>query len=312
MTEGDKLRLHKAGQEFVDITEHPDSAQLRASLSDRVYEYAVTHPAGTEALSQWGRLSSEWVYEHVKGILVDHTSNINVSVSKFVHSFPQSSVIARIEAVGSDVAEKQIVVIGAHQDSLHYSLPWFRAPGADDDGSGSVTIMQVLRLLITHDFVPPSNIAVEFHWYAGEEGGLLGSQDVANAYAAERAPILAMLQMDMTAFVKAGTTPVIALFKDNVNANLTNFCTQLVDAYIPLNWTLTRCGKFCASDHMSWTAVGYPAAFAIESRYEDISDYIHSERDNTEQDGQFSFEHMLEFVKLGVAFITELAAGSKF
>lgn len=42
---------------------------------------------------------------------------------------------------------------------------------------------------------------IEFHFYAGEEGGLLGSQDIVSNYSARTDPpvrIKGMLQMDMT------------------------------------------------------------------------------------------------------------------
>jgi leucyl aminopeptidase len=82
------------------------------------------------------------------------------------------------------------------QDSLNYRLPFYRAPGADDDGSGTVTILQVLRSLMEQQFVPPPGILLEFHWYAAEEGGLLGSQDIAAAYEGMAVNVRAMLQMD--------------------------------------------------------------------------------------------------------------------
>ena len=55
--------------------------------------------------------------------------------------------------------------------------------------------MQVLRSL-AGKFVPPHGVAVEFHWYAGEEGGLLGSQDIAASYEQEGKNVKGMFQMD--------------------------------------------------------------------------------------------------------------------
>jgi len=174
-------------------------------------------------------------------------------------------------------------------------LPFYRAPGADDDGSGSVTCLQVLRSLIEQTFVPPSNLAVEFHWFAAEEGGLLGSQDVAAAYEKEGKKIKGMLHMDskpsvpelafdfsntltvsqVTAFVKTGTRPIVAFFQSQVDANLTVFATKLVDEYLPLKWNFTGCGESCGSDHMSFYKAGYPVTFATEGLFEGRS---HSRR----------------------------------
>jgi leucyl aminopeptidase len=82
------------------------------------------------------------------------------------------------------------------KDSLNYALPFYRAPGADDDGSGTVTILQVFRSLIEEKFIPPADIIVEFHWYAAEEAGMLGSQDIAAKYEEEGKKVKGMCQMD--------------------------------------------------------------------------------------------------------------------
>ncbi len=82
---------------------------------------------------------------------------------------------------------------------MNYRYPFYRAPGADDDGSGTVSILQVLRSLVNERFVPPYDVAIEWHWYAAEEGGLLGSQDVAAAYEKRGASVKGVFQMDGTA-----------------------------------------------------------------------------------------------------------------
>ena len=56
----------------------------------------------------------------------------------------------------------------------------FYLSGADDDGTGTVNLIEVFRVLMTNDFEPST--PVEFHWYSGEEGGLLGSQAIAKSY----------------------------------------------------------------------------------------------------------------------------------
>ncbi|TRM57458.1 hypothetical protein BD626DRAFT_412021 [Schizophyllum amplum] len=301
MTEGDKFRLKQQGLEFIDITEHPNLGQLNAQRASRFVSpeprLSAQSSGAVNALlageittdhmrtdivklssfwtrsyrSNWGLLSSNWVFDHVSSILAAKPSDkTKVSVTKFPHKFVQNSVILRLEAADDTTpeAEKEVVIVGAHQDSLNYKLPFFRAPGSDDDGSGTVTVFQILRSLVEQEFVPPHGVAIEFQWYAAEEGGLLGSQDVAAAYEAAGVNVKGMLQMDMTAFVKDDTTPVIAFFQDEVDKNLTTFATKLVDAYVPLPWNMTTCGPTCGSDHMAWTRAGYPAIIATEAKFE--------------------------------------------
>ncbi|KAF7982506.1 hypothetical protein HWV62_28104 [Athelia sp. TMB] len=334
-SEGEKLRLRKAGLSFMDITEHPTlgtlnahrprppttasptlSASAQAAVERMTARLNTAHlRADLGALSafwtrayftHWGARSSDWLFAQVEQILAGADSKVEVGVTKFRHAFPQNSVIARIERAG-DTSEKELVIVSAHQDSLNYLLPFYRAPGADDDGSGSVTVLQILRSLVAEGFVPPAGVAVEAHWFAGEEGGLLGSQAVAGAYEEAGVRVRGMLHMDMTAFVKTGTTPIIGFFDAQVDANLTRFATALVDAYLPLPWAPTGCGDACGSDHMSFHKAGFPVAFATEGLFEDGPKNIHTAGDDMDNEGQFSFAHMLEFVKLGIAFVAELS-----
>lgn len=93
----------------------------------------------------------------------------------------------------SATAARGVTILGAHQDSTNF-LPFLAAPGADDDGSGTVTILEALRALVTAGFQPESD--VEWHWYSAEEGGLLGSQEVAAEYERQGTKVRAMLQQD--------------------------------------------------------------------------------------------------------------------
>lgn len=72
---------------------------------------------------------------------------------------------------------------------------------------------------------------VEFHYFSAEEGGLLGSQAIAKSYEEEGRKVLAMLQMDMTAWVKQGTEERVGIIQDFVDPSLTSFIEQLIGKY---------------------------------------------------------------------------------
>lgn len=101
---------------------------------------------------------------------------------------------------------KPLTIIGAHQDSANYLFPLLPAPGADDDGSGSISILEAFRVLATNGFIPKEG-PVEFHWYAAEEGGLLGSLDIAAYKKKEGATIGAMME-----FVRGAEFLIFFLF----------------------------------------------------------------------------------------------------
>lgn len=68
-------------------------------------------------------------------------------------------------------------MLSAHQDSVNQYDPYNGiSPGADDNGSGSATVFEALRVMLKNEIVPVKPL--EFHWYSAEEGGLLGSQAI--------------------------------------------------------------------------------------------------------------------------------------
>jgi bacterial leucyl aminopeptidase len=93
-------------------------------------------------------------------------------------------------------------------------------------------------------------------------------------------------------------------------SSVTAFVKKLVDAYLSIPYVETKCGYAC-SDHASWTKAGYRSAFSIESSFENSNHFIHSTNDRIDISPEFSFDHMLEFSKLAVAFAIELGGWKK-
>lgn len=101
--------------------------------------------------------------------------------------------------------------------------------GADDDGSGVTSSVTAVAGLIAANYTPVT--PVEFHYYSAEEGGLLGSQAIAQQYERDSRKVKAMLQVDMTAYVKPGTKEVIGVIEDFVDSDLTDWIVTLVEKY---------------------------------------------------------------------------------
>lgn len=117
---------------------------------------------------------------HRSSFVADAPPNVHLSLETFNYDFPQISVITRFKPARgrsrpNHAIKMPLIVIAPHLNSARYESPLFAAPGADDGGSGTVTILEAFRALIQAGFRP--EVPVEFHWYAAEEGGLLGSQD---------------------------------------------------------------------------------------------------------------------------------------
>lgn len=83
-------------------------------------------------------------------------------------------------------------------DSINLDNPSSgRAPGADDDGTGVVNLIEAYRALLQGGFRPRNT--VEFQFYAAEEVGLRGSQAIATSYKNSGVQVKAHYQIDMTA-----------------------------------------------------------------------------------------------------------------
>ena len=181
--------------------------------------------------SSYGAESSAWLYGQVNKTLEESGAGIyGAKVENFTHPWGQNSIIATIPG-----KSKKTIVIGAHQDSINLFLPSIlSAPGADDDGSGTVTILEALRVLLQSESIIKGNASntIEFHWYSAEEGGLLGSQAIFSAYEKQDRDIKAMLQQDMTGYThktfQAGEVESVGVITDFVDAGLTEFIKKII------------------------------------------------------------------------------------
>lgn len=254
--------------------------------------------------SHYGAESSAWLLSQVDKTLTD-AGAVNATVKPFPHPWGQSSIIATIPGKSD-----KTIVIGAHQDSINLYFPAFlAAPGADDDGSGTVTILEALRVLVQSPEILQGEAenTIEFHWYSAEEGGLLGSQAIFQSYEKANRNVKAMLQQDMTGYVQktldAGEPESVGVITDFVDAGLTDFIKKIISTYCTIPYVLTKCGYAC-SDHASASKAGYPSAFVIESDFKYSDNKIHTTEDKIEY---LSFDHMLQHARMTLALAYELA-----
>ncbi|KAI5954750.1 LAP1 [Candida theae] len=254
-----------------------------------------------------GAESAAWLFDQLSNLIAPFKE---IKIEKIHHKgWDQFSIIVSIPG---EVKDK--VVVGAHQDSANLILPnIMRAPGADDDGSGTVTTLESLRIILeayrTGTYKPHNTL--EFHWYSAEEGGLLGSIDVYSRYASAKEVVVGMLQQDMTGYtqgsIDAGVEPHFGLIEDYTSVELNSFIKLIIETYNSIPYHSSECGYAC-SDHASALENGYPSSFLIESEMKYSNKYIHSVMDTIDR---IDFEHVREHVKLTVAFAYELSLAKK-
>ncbi|MBA3395943.1 MAG: M20/M25/M40 family metallo-hydrolase [Deltaproteobacteria bacterium] len=246
--------------------------------------------------SATGAEASLWLRDRWRGL----TTRTDVTVELFDHGYPQQSVILTIPG---RARAGEIVVLGAHLDSIALGGSASTAPGADDDASGIATLTEIARVLLAADYRPART--VQFMAYAAEEVGLRGSQGIVRAYKQRKVNVVGALQLDMTNY--QGSEKDIWLMKDFTNAAQNTFLTELIETYVGATWGLDACGYAC-SDHAAWYRAGVPASMPFESRMSQRNKSIHTSKDTLETSGN-NAAHALKFARLGIAYAIELAKG---
>jgi hypothetical protein len=199
------------------------------------------------------------------------------------------NVIGSVE--GTDPRLKETyVAFGAHYDHSGYSEAALADPnadrilnGADDDGSGTVTLLAVARAFAQGDRPKRSLI---FVWHAGEERGLWGSRYYADYPSVGLDKIVAHLNMDMVGRNRDDkaeeANSVYPVGSDRISTELHNI---LIDANARLGKPLKLDFElndptdleeiYYRSDHYSYAAKGIPVIFfttGLHADYHRVSD----------------------------------------
>ncbi|KAF4507276.1 hypothetical protein G6O67_005933 [Ophiocordyceps sinensis] len=234
-----------------------------------------------------GKQAAVWLFDEAKSVA---SANPVINVTQFSHSWHQPSVIARIPGNSSN-----LVIVGAHFDSTGGSVE-ARSPGADDNGSGTVVLLEALRIFAETAYKPENTL--EFHFYAAEEAGLRGSMDIFSEYKSEGKRVLAMLNQDMTGYSTSNRSSVIT---DYVDATLAEYVRTIATAYLDMPPTSTRCGYGC-SDHYSALRNGFPSAILASDEFEKADPNIHSPDDTLDR---IQWPTLLRHAKFVVGFLVE-------
>lgn len=87
---------------------------------------------------------------------------------------------------------EEMVLLTAHLDSTSSDDPEQLAPGAEDNASGSATLLEAARLFSNQKF----DRTIKIIWFTGEEQGLFGSQAYAKTVK-DPSKILGVINLDM-------------------------------------------------------------------------------------------------------------------
>jgi carboxypeptidase Q len=153
---------------------------------------------------------------------------------------------------GSDLAD-EYVMIGAHLDSWHYGT------GATDDGSGTVVMMEAMRILKALDLQPRRTIRIAL--WAGEEQGLLGSRGWVDKHPDLHPKVSAYLNVDN------GTGRLRGIWDQSNEAAIPVF-EQTLWPFRDLGVVAVKHGDTGGTDHLSFDAAGIPGFNFIQDPIE--------------------------------------------
>ena len=211
------------------------------------------------------------------GIPVDHDSlrTWNVVANRIVEARTHQTP----GGPGGGLTPEERASIHINVDSLHRIRPARIDSvynGADDDGSGSVAVMEIAEAFAKSTVKPKRSIIFVFH--TGEEAGLLGSQWFTDHPTVERDSIVAQLNMDMVGRGDAFdyTGPQVsgsASYLQLVGSRrLSTELGDLVEAVnkteknpLTFDYSFDANGHpeniYCRSDHAEYARYGIPVTF---------------------------------------------------
>ncbi len=148
------------------------------------------------------------------------------------------------------------------------------APGANDDGSGTVLTMELARVFAESGLEFDATLV--FICWAGEEQGLIGSSAHAQALAASKGVVEGMFNNDIVGNSQGGNGMIdnesVRVYslgpEDGMSRSLARYIARAAATYVPAHRIrlMAREDRFGrGSDHSSFTAHGYPAAVFRES-----------------------------------------------
>jgi Peptidase family M28 len=197
---------------------------------------------------------------------------------------------------------RRALLIVGHLDSINQpGGPGAPAPGADDNASGSVGVLELARAISAHAFTHD----LTFVLFGGEEQGLHGSQQyVAALPQSERDRIDGVINMDMIGTLNT-PEPTVLLEGAALSQDLIDRLADAAMTYTNLAVQISL--RPFASDHVPFIEAGVPAVLTIEGA-DSANEAIHTANDVLARlDAGFA----VEILKMNVACIAILAGLQK-
>jgi hypothetical protein len=227
----------------------------------------------------------------------------------------ENPAAARLTPEQQREMQARVAAIRVNLDSVRTLRPVRRDSinnGADDDGSGTVTVLEVAEAF-AHAPVKPKR-SLLFVWHTGEEKGLLGSRWYADHPTVPRDSIVAQINIDMVgrgaaADLGAGSPRYLQLVGSRRLSTELGDLTETVNRGEPMpftfDYTFDANGHpeniYCRSDHYNYARYGIPVVFLTTGLHGDYHQV-------TDEPQYIDYPHMARVAQL-VRNLTDRVAG---
>ena len=174
--------------------------------------------------------------------------------------------------------------------------------GADDDGSGSVGVLEIAQAFAKSGVRPRRSLI--FVWHTGEEAGLLGSRYFTDNPTVPRDSIVAQLNIDMIGrgsafdFVGGGPTYLQLVGSRRLSTELGDIVeavNRTEPTQLSFDYALDANGHperiYCRSDHYEYARYGIPITFFTTGLHMDYHQL-------TDEPQYIDYEHMRKVAQL--------------
>lgn len=249
------------------------------------------------AWTENGKQASQWLHDNMLRY-AQESGRLDVTARyiKTGNEYQQDSVVVKIPGTSPLVGG---VLVGGHMDTFSNNRP-----GADDDGTGTITVMEIFKAVIDSKVKYKSDMY--FAFYSAEEMGLVGSSYVVDDFKNNRISLQAVMHFDMTGYLSTRETNQLYFLQDYTTPELNEFGKKIAIEVLQIPAEKignSRCGYAC-SDHANWNRNGYATVYPFESAFNNYNRSIHTANDNM---NLINFDHAIRFVRFGFAFIAEVA-----
>ncbi|RPD60843.1 Zn-dependent exopeptidase [Lentinus tigrinus ALCF2SS1-6] len=265
--------------------------QLRSDVRYLTGEHPSSEIISRHSFSKGVLIAADWLKDNFEA------HGASCTLKPFLSGFAPN-VICSYEGTENTT---ETVLISAHYDSRG-SFGSVRAPGGDDDGSGTTALLGIARVIARKGLKFRKN--VQICAFAGEEQGLYGSRYYAREMYEKGANLTLMVQADMLGYHAADEPAQLGLPDIIGTPEVAQLVANLSAIYSPeLKVGITPA---CCSDHQSFHQVGFPATQVFERAGPIADPMYHNSGDLSDREG-YDFEQIKSIAKVQFATLLHVA-----